>query len=137
MQDVMSLIAGVYYTPLVSSVEEREGWVEKFYLIFTYPSHKVKLRMPLPDYEYGKSMIKYYKTDKINTFIESLWDNEPYELHLTNNFDLKLTITETHIDIIHVDDEIEFIINNTELFRNQLADELLKFAEFVSYYHDD
>ncbi len=125
--DVVKLIADIYYTPIISSLEEDK----KFYLILSYPSHTIKLQMSLPEFRYGKGLRKIYSTEEIELFIKS-WDHNI--IHMKEPFDLKITLDDDYISIIHEEVNMEIKINNTEQSVSQLLNAMWQFVEFVQYY---
>jgi hypothetical protein len=133
MQDVLPLIIGLYYTPIISSFEIDN----KFYLVFTYPSNRIKFEMPRCEYTYGRSFTKHYKTDKIQTFIQDLWNDDYCELHFDDPVRLDIILYDDCIDITHKEVEMNIEIVNTETSRGQLANELIKYENFMNMYSDD
>ena len=136
--DVLKLIADVYYTPLITSFEEEH----RFYCVFTYPSHTIKLRIPPCDYRLGKSYSRCYLYKEVETFIECLKQNIDGKIHMTDYFDLQITVGKDYINIIQKDDvsfnhktnQMDIKICNTENSRCQLAEALIPYIEYMIFY---
>ena len=134
--DVFKLIADLYYTPIITSFEEEH----RFYCVFTYPSHKLQLRIPPCNYRYGKSMCTIYLYEEIEVFIECLNENIKGKIHMTAYFDLQIVLNKEYIHIIQGDEInknlniIDFKIVNTENSRKQLADALYSYIEYMIFY---
>lgn len=131
--DVIKLITDVYYTPIISSLEEEN----KFYLNFEYPSHSIKLQMSRPDFRYGKGLRKIYLTEGIKTFINALNQNVESELCTNEPFNLKITLNPDYIYIIHEEVNMKIQISNTDLCRDQLRDAMIKYWNYVDMYDDE
>lgn len=136
--DVLKLISDIYYTPIITSIEEEH----RFYFLFTYPSHTIKLRIPPCDYLLGKSYSKCYLYEEIEIFIECLKQNIDDKIHFTEYFNLQIILNEDYIKIIHKDDinisnnniRMEIKINNTENSREQLSSALFSYIDYMIFY---
>lgn len=123
----------IYYTPIISTFEEDK----KFYLNIVYPSNTIKLQMSLPDFRYGKSYSIIYLTEEIELFIKNLYENINSKIHTIKPFDLKIILDDDHINIIHEEVNMNIKIKNTECSRDQLADTMLKYLDFITFYDPD
>ena len=136
--DVLKLIANIYYTPMITSIEEDH----RFYLLFTYPSHTIKLRIPPCDYRLGKSYSRCYLYEEVEVFIECLKQNINGKIHMTEHFDLEIILNKDNINIIHKDDiditsknvQIDLKIHNTENSREQFSNALFLYIEYMIFY---
>jgi len=136
--DVLKLIIDIYYTPLITSFEEEH----RFYCLFTYPSHSIKLRIPPCDYKLGKSYSRCYLYEEMETFIEFLKQNVDGKIQMTEYIDLQLILDKDYIHIINKDDvnmthksiQTEIKICNTENSRGQLTNALLPYIDYMIFY---
>jgi len=136
--DVLKLITDVYYTPIITSFEEEH----RFYCVFTYPSHTIKLRIPPCNYRLGKSMSRCYLYEEVEVFIECLKQNIDGKIHMTEYFDLQIILDKDYIHIIHKDEinishknvQIDIKIRNTENSREQFASALFPYIDYMVFY---
>lgn len=136
--DVFKLIADVYYTPIITSYEEDH----RFYMIFTYPSHTITLRIPPCGYTLGRSYSRCYKYEEVETFIRCLQENIDGKIHMTEYFDLQIILDRDYINIIHKDEininhkhmQMDIKIHNTENSREQFASALFPYIDYMVFY---
>jgi hypothetical protein len=139
--DVLKLITDIYYTPIITSFEEEH----RFYCVFTYPSHTIKLRIPPCDYRLGKSFSKCYLYEEVEVFIECLKQNINGKIHMTEYIDLQINLDKDYINIIYKDDinilyksiQTDIKICNTENSREQLASALFPYIDYMIFYDSE
>ena len=132
--DVIKLMVGLYYTPIIESlIDGEKDEYKQFTMVFTYPSHTIKIQIPMPCISIcGRSGL-CYESKNYDAFWYILKANDfsqEEKSELSEN-ELKIKLTPDNISIINENTTIN--LPNTEIVRDQILDVLYYYIEYLDH----